>query len=295
MSKSALRKKNRGAYTSPFSGVGMAFYPLGVNPDLSGIVLHETGYLPHNDWWIFPNVLSPFWRLMYNFKKGHKVIFRHGEFVVSPDHIMLIPDHQLFNCYGTTSVPALWMAFSSVSRLTPGQSVPIMLRPSTVELELINTMVRFFRNREGDGNRRRIFHHSLALLNVILTRPELCWAEHASQDNISSVVHHIESESSKMLTVPQLARMASLSVRGFSKAFKRHQGTTAARFISRVRVREAAQLLANSKETMDEIAGKTGFPNRDYFSRVFKKITGESPGLFRQKHGIAHIYSKQTV
>ncbi|MDD4870578.1 MAG: AraC family transcriptional regulator [Kiritimatiellae bacterium] len=286
MSKSALRKKNRGAYTSPFSGVGMEFYPLGVNPDLSGLVLHETGYIRQNDWWIFPNVLSPFWRLMYNFKKGHKVIFHHGEYQVTPDHIMLIPDQQLFNCYGTTSVPTFWMAFSINRRLHPNQKIPILLRPSTTEIELIRQITGFYSARPVTRSRSRIFHYSLALLNIVLNRPELRWLEHPVQNNILSTVRNIEDNASRQLTIPQLARMAGLSVRGFSKAFKRHQGITAAKFIARVRVREAAQLLANSRETVDAIAEKTGFPNRDYFSRVFKKITGESPGLFRQKHGI---------
>jgi len=286
MSKSVLRKKNRGAYTSPFSGVGMEYYPLGVNPDLSGLVLHETGFIQNNDWWIFPNVLSPFWRLMYNFKKGHKVVFKHGEYQVTPDHIMLIPDQQLFNCYGTTSVPTLWMAFSVSRRLNPSQKVPILLRPSTAEMEITRTTAGFFRLPGKEENRRNIFHHSLALLNIVLNRPELRWLDHPSQKNILSVARHIETNPSTQLAIPQLARMAGLSVRGFSKAFKRHQGTTAAKYISRVRVREAAQLLANSTETVDVIAEKTGFPNRDYLSRVFKKVTGESPGLFRHKHGI---------
>ena len=50
-----------------------------VSPDHSGLVLHEAGFLPHNDWWDFPNVLSLFWRLCYNDRKGHKVVFAGRE------------------------------------------------------------------------------------------------------------------------------------------------------------------------------------------------------------------------
>ncbi len=223
---------------------------------------------------------------MYNFKKGHKVIFKHGEYPVTPNHIMLIPDQQLFNCYGTTSVPTFWMAFSVSRRLNISQKVPILIRPNPAEMEIIKAITGFFRHTGNEEKRRCIFHYSLALLNIVLNRHELQWLDQPVQNNILSVIRHIEKEPANQLTIPQLARMSGLSVRGFSKAFKRSQGTTAAKFISRVRVREAAQLLANSTETVDIIAERTGFPNRDYFSRVFKKITGESPGLFRQKHGI---------
>ena len=49
-------------------------------------------------------------------------------------------------------------------------------------------------------------------------------------------------------------------------------------------MRESARLLLQSDETIDAIADDTGFPNRAYFSRVFKQITGEAPAGFRRKH-----------
>ena len=47
MSDSALRLRNRGAYSSPFSGVGVDFFPLGVPPDHSGFVFHAAMTLLH--------------------------------------------------------------------------------------------------------------------------------------------------------------------------------------------------------------------------------------------------------
>ena len=264
----------------------MEFYPLGVTPDLSGMVLHESGYIACNDWWIFPNVMSPFWRLHYNFQNGHKVIFPSREYTITPEHIMLIPDHQLFHCYGTERVSTFWLTFSTTRRLHPDQKIPVLLRPNTAEMELIHRVTEFYSPRPASRNRSRIFHYSLALLNIVLERPELRWLDQPLQANIIKVIRHIEHAFSSSLAIPDLARMSGMSVRGFSKAFKRHQGSSTVKFITQVRVREAAQLLANSQETVDTIAEKTGFPNRDYFSRVFKKITGESPGLFRQQHGI---------
>jgi YesN/AraC family two-component response regulator len=37
-------------------------------------------------------------------------------------------------------------------------------------------------------------------------------------------------------------------------------------------------------QTLDAIAAQTGFPNRAYFSRVFKNITAEPPAGFRRSH-----------
>ncbi len=133
MSCSALRRRNRGAYSSPFSGVGMEFFPLGVLPDQSGVVLHEAGYVPKNDYWAFPNTLSPFWRLYFNGLPGHKVLFPGAEYPLTPEHLMLIPDHQLFHSVGRGPVPHWWLTFNVARRLDARQPTRSCcgLRPSS--------------------------------------------------------------------------------------------------------------------------------------------------------------------
>ena len=74
MSDSAPRRRNRGSYAHPFSGVGLEFSPLGPVPPDTGFLLHEAGYLPRNRRWVFPNTISPFWRLYYNQDRGHQVV-----------------------------------------------------------------------------------------------------------------------------------------------------------------------------------------------------------------------------
>ena len=82
----------------------------------------------------------------------------------------------------------------------------------------------------------------------------------------------------------ELARMAGLSVRGFAKAFHRHQGVTPGHYLTQMRVRQAAEMLVHTHESLELIAEKTGFPNRHYLSRVFKRLTGDTPAHFRNLH-----------
>jgi AraC family transcriptional regulator, arabinose operon regulatory protein len=282
MSDPALRLRNRGAYTSPFSGVGVEYFPLGTPPDHSGLVLHEAGYLPCNDWWDFPNVLSPFWRLYHNGRRGHKVIFSHGEFELTPENLIVIPDHQLFHCRGFKPVPTLWLAFNVTRRLAPGQQIPFVLRPSLTERALMRDYSRLFSDEEP--NRDRIFHCGMALMHVVLHRPEIQWQTSAPAVVVQTV-RYIERHYASPLSVPRLAKMANLCTEALARSFKKHQGETIGRFIAQVRVREAAHLLAHTDARIDDVAQRTGFPNREYLSRVFKRITGESPAEFRRRHG----------
>ena len=69
----------------------------------------------------------------------------------------------------------------------------------------------------------------------------------------------------------------------FNRNFRRHFGSTPATYVTQMRVREAARLLLHTDETIDAVAELTGFPNRAYFSRVFKRMTDEAPAGFRRR------------
>jgi AraC family transcriptional regulator, arabinose operon regulatory protein len=283
VSDSALRLRNRGAYSDPFSGVGVEFFPLGVPADHAGFVLYETGYLPRNDWWNFPNVLSPFWRLYYNGRKGHKVVFHEREVELTPKRLMLIPDHQLFHCQGCTPVPTLWFAFNVARRLVAQQPIPILLSPTRTEQALMHDVTRLFSDEAQGPNRDRIFHASMALLHVVLNRPEIQW-QSKTPAAVVQTVRYIEDHFASPLCIPRLARLANLSVEALARSFKRCRGETIGRFIAQVRVREAAHLLMHTDVRIEDVAERTGFPNRAYLSRVFKRTTGESPAEFRRRH-----------
>ena len=283
MSVSALRRRNRGAYTSPYSGVGVEFYPLNVLPDHAGLVLHEAGYLPRNDWWEFPNVLSPFWRLYFNFDPGHHVTFGRRRHPLGPDAIVLIPDRQLFHCHGRRRVRTFWLAFSVARPLAEGQAAPFRLAPRRIERELIGALAALLAPQRRPADRERIFHTSLALLHLVLQRPEIRWSAGRQPEGVAASVRLLEEGFARPLRIPDLAAAAGMSIRAFSSAFRRLTGATPGRYRAQVRVREAAHLLANGEETIEAVAARTGFPNRDYLSRVFRRITGESPAAFRHK------------
>jgi AraC family transcriptional regulator, arabinose operon regulatory protein len=283
VSYSVRGRTNVGAYDRPYSGVGIEYDPLGVKPGRTGITLHESGFLPANLDWNFPSVFSPFWRLYYNAKRGHCVLFGDRVVELTPKHILLIPPHCLFHCLGANPVPTFWLAFSFTRKLHADVEVPVLVPPRDTELCLIRDLKQLIAGDETWEPTDAIYRNSHALLQVVLARRELRW-QPPLPENLERVRRHIEDRLGSVLTNPALANLAGMSVAGFDRVFKRNFGTTPAQYIIEMRVREAARLLLQTAQTIDEIADETGFPNRAYFSRIFKKVTDESPAAFRAKH-----------
>lgn len=283
MSDSVLNRVNIGAYEHPFSGVGIEFYPLGGEFDQSGLLIHEVGFLPRNKNWNFPGVFSPFWRLYYNSKPGYCVSFSDIFYEITPEHIMLIPDHQFFHCLGANPVPMFWMAFSVNRSVAPTQPVPILLKPNKTELSLIQDIQNLIIKDTTCDPTDAIYRNSLALLNVVIANSNIQWKKDQPAA-LNAILRYIETNYGQKLSNSHLAEIACMSIEGLSKVFRNHMGISPAAYVTQIRIKQASHFLLQTTETIDWVAQRTGFPNRNYFSRVFKRITNESPAEFRRLH-----------
>lgn len=283
MSNSSPIRINVGAYQSPFSGVGIEFDPLGTAPDRTGVILHESGYLPANSDWNFPSVFSPFWRLYYNGASGHCIWMDDQMVELTPDRMVLIPRHRHFHCLGAQAAPSFWLTFSLSQDVSKDQELPIILAPRDTELCLIRDIQELILRDETYDPLPEIYRFSLALLHITISRPEIRW-QPAAPAQLQKALAHIEGHLGKPISNHELAHAAGMSLMGLIRAFRMYCGTTPAHYVSQVRVREASLLLLRTKRSLDDIAESTGFPDRSYFSRVFKKHTGTSPAAFRRGH-----------
>ena len=278
-----LKQQNIGAYDSPFSGVGIVHDPLWADSPRTGVVLHECGYLAANQNWNFQSVFGPFWRLYYNTEPGHSVVFESEVVELNPDRIVVVPPHQLFHCRSTKSAPSLWVHFSVTRMLSEKMAGALAFQPTPAELalsqELKEAILEVRKLRPNDRN----FRLAKALVLVVLARRELNWNP-IIPEHLLKTQRHIEERYGDELTIKQLVRVAGISASKLAEDFKNFHGTTPAKYVREIRVREAASLLLRTNESLDEIAEKTGFVNRFYMSRVFKKVTKESPAAYRRKH-----------
>jgi len=64
--------------------------------------------------------------------------------------------------------------------------------------------------------------------------------------------------------------------------FRAVKGATPWRWLSEQRVRRGKELLSGSDRGVAEVALEVGFGSRSQFHRVFREITGMTPGRYRE-------------
>ncbi|MFD7433488.1 GlxA family transcriptional regulator [Streptomyces sp. NPDC059861] len=101
-------------------------------------------------------------------------------------------------------------------------------------------------------------------------------------DAVAEVLVWMERNLDQEVTVEQLAARALMSPRTFARRFQQETGTTPYRWILRQRVLLAQRLLEATDETVDAIAGRTGFGNAAALRHQFVRALGTTPQAYRR-------------
>lgn len=88
------------------------------------------------------------------------------------------------------------------------------------------------------------------------------------------------------LSLGEVARRVNVSAGYFSMMFKKATGLNFVDYVSRLRVEKAKGILQNPQFRISEAAYEVGFQSLSQFNRVFRRIVGESPRVWREGVGI---------
>lgn len=100
---------------------------------------------------------------------------------------------------------------------------------------------------------------------------------------IRAALSYMTKNYSKPLTLESVAAEVSLSPNYFSSLFRRTVGVTFREQLNRIRVEESKRLLLSTDYSLIDIAIAMGFNDQGYYCKVFKRVTGLTPGSYRAK------------
>lgn len=123
--------------------------------------------------------------------------------------------------------------------------------------------------------------HLASLSNQLMVQQE-----HAEAPSITRARIFIADRYADELSLDTVAKAVNMSAFYFCKMFKKATGMTFTDYLARIRVEKVKNLLLNPHKRISEAAFEAGFQSLSQFNRVFRKIAGESPTVYRDRlHG----------
>ncbi|MGY3055273.1 AraC family transcriptional regulator of arabinose operon [Pedobacter sp. UYEF25] len=103
----------------------------------------------------------------------------------------------------------------------------------------------------------------------------------SNSNRFAYIISYIKSHLTEKLSIEILSQMAYMSKASFFRAFKLELGFSPVDYIIKERVLLAKQFLKNPYCSIADACFKAGFNNQHYFSRVFRKLEGITPSVYR--------------
>lgn len=102
-------------------------------------------------------------------------------------------------------------------------------------------------------------------------------------DVLGTVNAYIDSHLDGDLSVTKLAQQVYLNPDYLSRMFKQAKGITITEYIAILKIQKAKKLLSEPQLLVQDIAKILGFASAGYFSRFFKKETGQTPQEYKAR------------
>lgn len=110
------------------------------------------------------------------------------------------------------------------------------------------------------------------------------WLQALSDENLRPVLSMVHENPSHPWTVADMASHAAMSRSGFAARFTEMIGEPPLRYVTRLRMHRAAELLAaGSRASVAHVAEQVGYETEASFSKAFKQWLGTSPAAFRRE------------
>lgn len=99
---------------------------------------------------------------------------------------------------------------------------------------------------------------------------------------IRKTIRYMEENLTRVLTLHSLSLVARMSVSNFRLRFREFTGFPPIDYLIRLRLRQAAILMAYTDQPLSEVLEQTGFSDSSYFGRQFRRIFGMTARRFRR-------------
>ncbi|WP_407271133.1 response regulator [Radiobacillus sp. PE A8.2] len=115
-----------------------------------------------------------------------------------------------------------------------------------------------------------------------LKQSSAAYYDQLEDDIIHQIKQYIIDNSNQDISLDMIAKKVGLSPIYISKMFKEQLGINYINFLTECRIDKAKKLMMDPDRSLKEITFEVGYHDPNYFSKVFKRMCGESPTKYRK-------------
>ncbi|WP_353614032.1 GlxA family transcriptional regulator [Mangrovibacter phragmitis] len=105
-------------------------------------------------------------------------------------------------------------------------------------------------------------------------------------DVILRVQHYLHASASEAQVISELAEKEGMSERTFLRRFTKATGLRPVEYLQQIRIMKAREALELTVQPVEQIAWQVGYKDPAAFRKIFHKLTGLTPGIYRQRFSV---------
>lgn len=246
------------------------------------IEILDHGYFVGGRQWNQYNVVSPFSRIYYMVADAGWLETEHGRIDLVPGAMYLIPANTRVNLRTDERIEKMY--FHVNCRFASTDILDGLNRCYTLPLpaDMLQLLVSAY---QGSGLESLMMFKGLAYMTLATFMqerlPDLS-GRLALASQYQTLYAHVEANLSAGLSAPDVCSALGLSYESERRQFRRDNGITLHQYIQGRLIQKAALELLMTNSTIQEVAGRLGFQDEFYFSRLFKQKMEYSPREYRR-------------
>lgn len=243
--------------------------------------------------WVGTNIIS-LRNCIYLILDGEgEIILNHTSYLPKAGDVVIIPygTHVSYHTINKNGYYKYWCHFQAVhttTHLFDFIHVPFVFHPSsTHHLEAqFRSLTEAFRSTAPFSPlcANGILCQLIAACLSEIPSEQLWIQQNSSMDTIHKIDSYIRENLSHSITLNELAELVHFHPNYFIRFFNKHFSMSPMKYIAKLKIDRAKQLLVTSDLSISKIAIQLGYSSAYHFSNRFKEATGYTPSAWRDMH-----------